>query len=308
MRRAVLGRNISRGRYVVVLSAALAGAAALCSCGSAAPTPRPTTVHRTATVRVDDAVHAKPRSHAQARTHPQAHPGTNARLHAKARSPLPLAGRVVGVDPGHNGRNFTDPGYIDHQIWNGREHEDCDTTGTETDGGYTEARFNWNVAGYLVADLHREGARVVLTRHSNDGVGPCVTRRAQIMNRAHVAVEISIHADGGPPDGRGFAILEPVADGINDPRPSYRFARILRSRFEPGTSMPISTYDGVDGLQPRDDLAGENLVREPYALIECGNMRNGTDAALLTSSRWQRSAATAIASAVTAFLTRPTRG
>ena len=231
--------------------------------------------------------------------------GLGGALHAGARSTrLPLAGRVVGVDPGHNGRNYTDPGYIDHQIWNGREHENCDTTGTETDAGYTESRFNWNVARDLVADLRREGARIVMTRHSNDGIGPCVTRRAQIMNRAHVAVAISIHADGGPADGRGFAILEPVADGINNHSldTSHRFARILRARFRAGTSMPISTYDGIDGLQPRDDLAGENLVREPYALIECGNMRNATDAALLTSPRWQHRAAAAIASAITRFL------
>ena len=101
-------------------------------------------------------------------------------------------------------------------IWNGRESETCDTTGTETDGGYTEARFNWNVAGYLTSELEAEGARVVLTRHSNDGVGPCVTTRAQIIDRARANVAIDIHADGGPPDGRGFAILLPVADGPND--------------------------------------------------------------------------------------------
>jgi N-acetylmuramoyl-L-alanine amidase len=217
----------------------------------------------------------------------------------------PLEGEVVGVDPGHNGANATDLTYIDHQIWNGREYENCNTTGTETDAGYTEARFNWNVATYLVADLQREGARVVLTRHSNDGVGPCVNRRAQIFNRAHVDVGVAIHADGGPPDGRGFAILEPVSDAINDRVivPSDRFARILRARFLSGTGMPESTYDGIDGLKPRDDLAGENLTRVPYALIECGNMRNATDAALLTSPRWQRRAAAAIASAVTGFLT-----
>jgi N-acetylmuramoyl-L-alanine amidase len=211
----------------------------------------------------------------------------------------------VGVDPGHNGRNYTDPIYIDHQIWNGREYENCNTTGTETDAGYTEARFNWNVARHLVADLHREGATVVLTRHNNNGVGPCVNRRAQIMNQAHVAVAIAIHGDGGPADGRGFAILEPVADGINDRaiHGSYRFARVLRSRFQAMTGMPESTYDGIDGLQPRDDLAGENLTRVPYALIECGNMRNATDAALMTSPRWQMRAAHAIAAAITQFLT-----
>ena len=59
---------------------------------------------------------------------------------------LALAGRTVGIDPGHNGRNYTDPAYIDHRIWNGREWENCNTTGTSTDSGYTEAQFNFNVA------------------------------------------------------------------------------------------------------------------------------------------------------------------
>jgi N-acetylmuramoyl-L-alanine amidase len=210
------------------------------------------------------------------------------------------------VDPGHNGRNATDLAFINHQIWNGREYENCNTTGTETDAGYTEALFNWNVGRYLVADLNREGATVVLTRHNNNGVGPCVNRRAQIMNQAHVDVAVAIHADGGPADGRGFAILEPVPDGINDGaiRASYRFARVLRSRFLAMTGMPESTYDGVDALQPRDDLAGENLTKEPYALIECGNMRNATDAAMLTRPGWQMRAAKAIAAAITQFLTR----
>jgi N-acetylmuramoyl-L-alanine amidase len=217
----------------------------------------------------------------------------------------PLAGKVVGVDPGHNGRNYTDPSYIDREVFNGREYEACNTTGTETDSGYTEALFNWRVAAFLVTDLQAEGAKVVLTRHSNDGVGPCVTRRAAIMNDAHVDVALAIHADGGPADGRGFAILTPVADAINRRviGSSGRFARDLRGHFRTGTGMPYSTYDGVDGLQPRDDLAGENLTQVPYALIECGNMRNATDARLLVSTAFQKRAAAAMAAAVTAFLT-----
>ncbi len=221
-----------------------------------------------------------------------------------ARRALPLAGKVVGVDPGHNGRNYTDPGYIDQKVWNGREYEDCNTTGTETDGGYTEALFNWRVASFLVADLKAEGARVVLTRHNNDGVGPCVTRRAAILNGAHVNVALAIHADGGPADGRGFAILTPVADGINSRAigSSDRFARDLRTSFRADTGMPYSTYDGIDALQPRDDLAGENLTKVPYVLIECGNMRNATDASLLISTVFQRRAAAGMAAGITAFL------
>ena len=216
-----------------------------------------------------------------------------------------LDGKVILVDPGHNGGNFRAPSVINRLIWNGREHETCDTTGTQTAGGYTEALFNWHVALYLTADLRAEGATVVLTRTSNTGVGPCVTERAAIGNAVHANAAVSIHADGGPPGGRGFAILEPVADGINDAivGPSAVLGADLRAAFEKGTGEPVSSYDGVDGIQPRDDLAGINLSTVPKVFIECANMRNAVDAALVTSARWQARAARAIAAGLAAFLT-----
>ncbi len=219
---------------------------------------------------------------------------------------LPLSGTVIGIDPGHNGRNYSDPSFINHLVWNGREMETCDTTGTSTDSGYSEAQFNWNVASYLTADLKADGAKVVLTRHNNTSIGPCVNTRARILDRAHANVAIDIHADGGPPSGRGFTVLEPVNDGVNAKviKSSDRFARVLRSAFASGTGMPISTYDGIDGLQPRDDLAGLNLTTVPKVLIECGNMRNATDAALLTSTSFQKKAAAAIGAAMIKFLGR----
>ena len=190
-------------------------------------------------------------------------------------------------------------------MFNGTGYEPCDTTGTATDSGYTEAQFNFNVATYLEADLQAEGATVVLTRTNNDGVGPCVTTRAAIINDAHADVAVDIHADGGPPDGRGFAVLEPVADGPNDGviGSSAAFASMLRDAFLAGTPMPVSNYDGVDGLQPRNDLAGLNLTTVPKVLIECGNMRNATDAALLVTPSFQQAAAAAMAQAITEFLT-----
>ncbi len=217
---------------------------------------------------------------------------------------LPLAGKVVGIDPGHNGRNYTDPGYIDHLIWNGREEETCDTTGTETAGGYTEARFNFNVAEYLAGDLRAEGATIVLTRTTNNGIGPCVTQRSELINRAHANVAIDIHADGGPADGRGFTILEPVADGPNDRviGASKAFGRVLLARYHELTGVPLSNYDGTDGISYRDNLAGLNLTTVPKVLIECGNMRNSTDAALLVRPSFQRLAARAFAQAITSYL------
>jgi N-acetylmuramoyl-L-alanine amidase len=221
-----------------------------------------------------------------------------------ARPAKPLAGKVVGIDPGHNGGNFADPGFINQPVWNGREREACDTTGTSTNAGYTEARFNFDVAMYLRAFLFREGAKVVMTRKTNHGVGPCIDRRAQILNRAGADVAIDIHADGGPASGRGVAILTPVADGPNDRviSSSNRFGRILLRRYTALTGIPISNYDGSGGFAPRKDLAGLNLTTVPKVLIECVNMRNAADAARLVKPSFQRLAAKSMAEAITGFL------
>jgi N-acetylmuramoyl-L-alanine amidase len=120
---------------------------------------------------------------------------TRARDGSQGRAGHPLSGKVIGIDPGHNGDNGADASYINQLVWNGREQETCDTTGAATAGGYTEAQFNFNVATYVQADLRRDGARVVMTRDGNGGIGPCVTRRAQILNHADpdVAIDIREH-------------------------------------------------------------------------------------------------------------------
>ena len=223
-----------------------------------------------------------------------------------AAAAAPLAGIVVGIDPGHNGRNYAYPSYLNRQVWNGREWEDCDTTGTQTNSGYTEPLFNFRVASYLRADLQNLGAKVVLTRTTNSGHGPCVDTRAKLLNRAHANIAVDIHADGGPSSGRGFAILEPVRDKENQHvvAASARFGSILRSAMLRDTTMPTSTYDGSHGIAHRDDLAGLNLATEPKVLIECGNMRNSRDAGLLTSSRFQRQVAQAMEAAIRGYLRR----
>jgi N-acetylmuramoyl-L-alanine amidase len=288
-------------------------AALVCGCGAGSPAPQATgqppspvpSSHRSdpATPRAS-ATPAPGNSAASATARPDAVSG-GPELFRPTRIGI-LSGKVVAVDPGHNGGNFAAASVIGKLIWNGRENETCDTTGAQTDGGYTEAQFNWDVAVYLTADLRAEGATVALTRTSNTGVGPCVTERAAIGNQVHANAAVSIHADGGPPGGRGFAILEPVADGRNDAivGPSVILGADLRSAFLSGTGEPLSSYDGTDGIQPRDDLAGINLSTVPKVFIECANMRNATDAALVTSLRWQASAARAIATGLTAFLTR----
>ena len=144
-----------------------------------------------------------------------------------------------------------------------------------------------------------------MTRSSNDGVGPCIDRRSEIINAAHANVAVDIHADGGPASGRGFTILEPVADGPNDAviAASARLGSDVRQAFLGGMpAMPESTYNGDQGIMVRDDLAGLNLTTVPKVLVECGNMRNATDAGMLVSVSFQKQVARALAAAIIAFL------
>jgi N-acetylmuramoyl-L-alanine amidase len=221
---------------------------------------------------------------------------------------LPLAGLTVAVDPGHDGGNGSDPGFIDRPIDGGNFTESCDTVGTTTDDGYTEHAFNFDVATRLDALLVAEGAAVVLTRTTDDGVGPCVDTRAAIGNDVHAAAAISIHADGGPADGRGFTVItpEPVVGPISDNTaivlPSEALGIDVRNSFAADTGEPDSTYDGANGLDARDNLGGLNLSTVPKVLIECANMKNASDASLLESAAWRQQAAQGIADGITSYL------
>lgn len=218
---------------------------------------------------------------------------------------LPLSGRVIAVDPGHNGGNFTHSSEIARPVPDGNGTKECDTTGTAAPDGYRETDFNWSVARRLLVLLSAAGAKVVMTRSSNTGVGPCVNERAAIGNRAHSDAAISIHADGGPTSGSGFAVLVPAAipDG-GDRRilaPSHRLGIDLRGALI-GIGLHTSTYDGHDGLAPRTDLGGLNLSRVPKVFVEVANMQNHADEAPMETSGYRRRVARALLSGIERFL------
>lgn len=216
-----------------------------------------------------------------------------------------LDGKTIVIDPGHNGGNFSHSAEINRLVDAGTLQKACDTTGTATDDGYSEASYNLDLSVRLAQILRSAGAHVVLTRSTNEGWGPCITERAAIGNTAHADAAISVHADGGPASGRGFHVIYPPSIvGLTDDiaAASYRLALALRAAFADGTEMPHATYIGRDGLDERSDLGGLNLSDVPKVFVETGNMRNSLDAPLLKSPEFRDSAATALALGLAHFL------
>lgn len=208
-----------------------------------------------------------------------------------------LSGRTIVLNPGHNGGDFAAPQQINRLVPAGRGRvKACDTTGTATDSGYSEAAFNLAVARLLRRLLIAQGARVVMTRTTNTGVGPCVNERAAIGNRAHADAVLSIHADGGPAGGRGFQLLYPPNAGETVPiyTASLRLAHAIGGAILASGLLPPSTYAGHGGYMERYDLAGLNLSTRPAVFVELGNMRNSTDAGLEMSDGGRRRLARAL--------------
>ena len=215
-----------------------------------------------------------------------------------------VRGRVIAIDPGHNGGNYSHAAEINRPVFIGTQSRACDTTGTQTDDGYTESAYDLDVALRLRALLQAAGADVVMSRTTNDGWGPCIDERAAFGNRAGAAVAISIHADGGPTGGRGFHVNMPaLVSGYTDDiyAASHRLGLDVRDAYT-ATGMPTSTYFGSQGLVERSDLGGLNLSDVPKVVFETGNMRNATDVALLESPDFRQRAAQALATGIARFL------
>jgi N-acetylmuramoyl-L-alanine amidase len=216
--------------------------------------------------------------------------------------PANIAGMIVFLDPGHNGAN---DGSIGRQVPTGRGGtKDCQTGGTSTNDGYPEHTFAWDTTLRIRAALNALGARTAMSRGNDNALGPCVDQRAQMATALHPNAIVSIHADGGPPTGRGFHVnysappLNQVQAG-----PSVQFAHVMRDQLQ-ASGIPPANYIGQDGLYGRSDLTGLNLAQYPSVLVELGNMKNPADSALMQTPEGRQKYADAVARGVATFLGR----
>ncbi|GAA2804059.1 N-acetylmuramoyl-L-alanine amidase [Streptomyces showdoensis] len=288
-------------RKLLALPLALTACAALAGCGgsaeSATQAPRTAGAERTGAP-----------SGAQANAQATG-PGSGAIPAGPPRKVLPLAGRTLVIDPGHNPGNFRHTAEINKKVNIGTNRKECDTTGTSTNAGYTEAAFTLDVSHRLRDLLAAQGAKVVLVHDADRAFGPCIDERARIGNAAKADAVVSVHADGSAVGNRGFHVILPArvqeggADTTKIVGPSRSLGEKLVARFGRATGTHPANYIGSGtGLDVRKDLGGLNLSTVPKVFIECGNMRDPKDAKLLTEAAWRQKAAQGIADGIGAYL------
>ncbi len=221
-------------------------------------------------------------------------------LPTAAAAPSNIAGMIVFLDPGHNGANDAS---ISRQVPTGRGGtKDCQASGTSTADGYPEHTFTWDTTLRIRRALTALGVRTAMSRGNDNALGPCVDQRAAMANALHPNAVVSIHGDGGPATGRGFHILY-SSPPLNQAQagPSIQFARVMRDTLE-ASGIPPANYIGDNGLDARSDIAGLNLAQYPSILVECGNMKNPADSALMKTPEGRQKYANAVVRGIAAFL------
>jgi N-acetylmuramoyl-L-alanine amidase len=211
-----------------------------------------------------------------------------------------LAGAAVFLDPGHNGANDSS---IARQVPNGRGGmKPCEAAGAATNSGYPEHSFNWDVVQRIRDGLTQMGVRTQLSRDNDTTLAPCIDQRAAEANAVRPDAIVSIHADSGPPLGKGFHVNYSNPP-LNEAQagPAVQLATAMRDALAV-SGLQKSTYVGSGGLYGRADLAGLNLAQYPAVLVELGNMKNADDAAQMQSPEGRARYAAAVTQGIVAYL------
>jgi N-acetylmuramoyl-L-alanine amidase len=229
---------------------------------------------------------------------------------ALAAGPLAAVdGRTIVIDPGHNPNDSRHIAEVNRAVDYGLGTKPCDAIGTATRSGYAEARYTYDVSLRLRALLQAAGAKVIFTHTlTSPAYGPCIGERAAIGNRAHADVAISIHADGGPDGGHGYAAIAPSGPiahtGLTAAMVAadVRLAAALRAEYPRATGIQPSTYLGSNGVYRSSYYGGLDWSHVPKVLLETGNMRNDAEAARLETPSVRQRIARGIALGLARFL------
>ena len=204
----------------------------------------------------------------------------------EAQKPAPsptgsLAGKVIAIDPGHQGHADSSPEPIGPGASETKPKVAGGTSGTVT--GIPESQTVLEIGLKLKAALEARGATVVMTRTSQN-VNVSNSERAAVANNAGADLFIRLHCDGSSSSStHGISMLVPANNSWTAP--------IFNSSRSAGEALQAAVIAATgaknNGVVQRSDLSGFNYCKVPSVLIEMGFMTNADEDRALNSAAYQ---------------------
>ena len=197
---------------------------------------------------------------------------------------LPLAGRVIGLDPGHQKDDDKELEPVSPNSSETKKKVSSGTYGRFT--GEYEYVLNLKVGLKLKARLEALGATVVMTRTTHD-VKISNSERAKMMNEAGVDCWLRIHADGNnDPSVYGMSMLVPAVGCMNTSDANVQKISEAIGQVLLDCAAKEAGAKNL-GLKHRTDQTGFNWSSVPVCNIEMGYMTNKEDDENLKKDEYQ---------------------
>lgn len=194
---------------------------------------------------------------------------------ARWASPPGIAGKRLGIDPGHGG-------------------DDCGARGPS---GEVEAELTFQLAARLAQLFEAEGAEVTLTRGPNDG--PTDSQRAQLANAAGAELLLSLHLNAYPGEvAQGVATYYFEHGGIAS-EPGEHLAGLLQAHL---------VAAGSGRVDCRCHGKAYPILRETRmtaVVVEPGFITNPDEVKLISDARASDELLRAMVAAVAEYFSRP---
>lgn len=204
---------------------------------------------------------------------------------------LPLAGYVIGIDPGHQTKGNSEQEPIAPNSSKTKKKVSSGTQGSFS--GVPEYKVNLAV-GLLLRDLlEKQGATVVMTRETND-VNISNIQRAQLFNERKTDYALRLHCNGTDnEDVHGAFMLVPTKNPYLED-------------CELAADLLIDSYCKATGaknlgITKRSDQTAFNWSERMIINIEMGHMTNKDEDFNLTDAEYQKKMAQGLANGILAY-------
>ncbi|NLI60078.1 MAG: N-acetylmuramoyl-L-alanine amidase CwlD [Clostridiales bacterium] len=193
----------------------------------------------------------------------------------------PAYGVTVAIDAGHGG---IDPGAV-------------------SKSGVREDEINLRIAKKLQTYLENEGAKVVMTRKSDEGLydkdytgsrkRQDMSRRVEILEKANPDMVISIHLNQfGQPQYFGAQTFY-----MKGSEEGKRLAQSIQEQL-----IRVLNRGNKREIKASDSFLILKAVQSPSVLVECGFLSNPQEETLLTTDDYQEEVAWAIYCGIISYL------